>query len=175
MQSVFPPTPESYKALARTWGATVTVVTGCRTAECVARGGIAIDGFTATAFLTVSISPPILLVSVTSPSNGLTMLRESVGFAVNMLAPDQVEIAGAFAKPHAEREGIWDRFAWTPDGAGAPLLSGTVGAYSAVVRQLVDAGDHVLVLGDVTAIHLGEATDTLVYHNRGYGRVVRDA
>jgi hypothetical protein len=29
------------------------------------------------------------------------------------------------------------------------------------------------VLGDVTAIHLGEGTDTLVYHNRAYGRVAR--
>jgi flavin reductase (DIM6/NTAB) family NADH-FMN oxidoreductase RutF len=140
----------------------------------MARGGIAVDGFTATAFLTVSITPPILVVSVTSPSNGLAMLRESVGFAVNLLAPNQAELAAAFAKPHAERIGIWERFTWTADAAGAPLLHGAVGAYSARVRQLVDAGDHVLVLGDVTAIHEGEGVETLVYHNRGYGRVVRE-
>jgi 3-hydroxy-9,10-secoandrosta-1,3,5(10)-triene-9,17-dione monooxygenase reductase component len=175
VQRSSPPTRESYKELARAWGATVTVVTGCRAAEYVVGGASPLDGFTATAFLTVSIEPPIIAVSVSSPSNGLTMLRESIGFAVNLLAPAHADIAAAFAMPHAEREGIWERFPWVPDDAGAPLLTGAVGAFSARVRQMVDAGDHVLVLGDVTAIHMGEGVDTLVYHNRGYGRIVREA
>jgi len=164
---------ETYKALARTWAATVTVVTVRRASEHVAVGAAELDGFTATAFLTVSMAPPIIVVSATTAASAFTMLRDAAGFAVNLLSPDQAEIAGAFAKPAVERVGLWDRLAWTPDAAGAPLLGGTTGAFSARVRQLVDAGDHTLVLGDVTALHLGEGSDTLVYHNRGYGRVVR--
>jgi flavin reductase (DIM6/NTAB) family NADH-FMN oxidoreductase RutF len=101
------------------------------------------------------------------------MLRDCTGFAVNLLAPEQADLAGAFAKPAAERVNLWERTPWTADAAGVPLLGGTTGAFSAKVRQLVDAGDHTLVLGDVTALHLGEGTETLVYHNRGYGRVAR--
>jgi flavin reductase (DIM6/NTAB) family NADH-FMN oxidoreductase RutF len=173
MQSITPPTSDSYKTLARTWGATVTVVTGRFGEGHVEASATPFEGFTATAFLTISIAPPIIAVSVSNPSNGLAMLRKSEGFAVNFLAPHQADVAAAFAKPRAEREGIWERFLWSPDGAGSPLLHGAVGAFSARVRQLVDAGDHTLVLGDVTAIHTTDASDTLVYHNRGYGRVVR--
>jgi flavin reductase (DIM6/NTAB) family NADH-FMN oxidoreductase RutF len=169
MQS-HPPSADAYKHLARAWAATVTVVTA-RRAVPADLGDL--DGFTATAFFTVSINPPIIVVSVTTASNGHAMLRECAGFAVNLLAPGQSEIAAAFAKPHAERAGIWERFGWLPDHDGVPLLGGATGAFSARVRQLVDAGDHTLVLGDVTAIHHGEGHDTLVYHNRAYGRVER--
>ena len=171
----FPPTSiETYKALARTWAATVTVVTARRTLDLVDPVTTPeLDGFTATAFITVSMAPPIILVSATTAASAFTMLRDAQSFAVNLLSPDQADLAGAFAKPAVERVGLWDRTTWTPDAEGVPLLAGTTGAFSARVRQLVDAGDHTLVLGDVTAIHLGDGADTLVYHNRGYGRVQR--
>jgi flavin reductase (DIM6/NTAB) family NADH-FMN oxidoreductase RutF len=168
----FPPTSiETYKALARTWAATVTVVTTRR--DKVVGSAPELDGFTATAFFTVSMAPPIIVVSATTAASAFAMLRDAAAFAVNLLSPDQAELAGAFAKPAVERAGLWERTAWTPDTDGVPLLSGTTGAFSAHVRQLVDAGDHTLVLGDVTGLHLGEGSDTLVYHNRGYGRVER--
>jgi flavin reductase (DIM6/NTAB) family NADH-FMN oxidoreductase RutF len=177
MQSHPPTSIESYKTLARTWAATVTVVTARRasTREPAAEAAPTLDGFTATAFFTVSMAPPIIVVSATTTATAFTMLRDAEAFAVNLLAPDQAELAAAFAKPQVERAGLWDRVAWEPDAAGAPLLGGTTGAFSARVRQLVDAGDHTLVLGDVTAVHLGEGSDTLVYHNRAYGRVARQA
>jgi flavin reductase (DIM6/NTAB) family NADH-FMN oxidoreductase RutF len=172
MQSFPSTSADTYKALARTWAATVTVVTTRRAPE-HGTGAPELDGFTATAFLTVSMAPPIIVVSATTAASAFTMLRDAAAFAVNLLSPDQSELAGAFAKPAVERAGLWDRTPWTPDPAGVPLLGGTTGAFSATVRKLVDAGDHTLVLGDVTALHLGEGSDTLVYHNRGYGRVVR--
>lgn len=173
MQSFSSTAIDQYKALARTWAATVTVVTVRRTDAAIAAGAAELDGFTATAFFTVSMVPPIIAVSATSASTAMAMLRDARGFAVNLLAPDQQETAGAFARPAIERVGLWEQLAWTGNLAGAPLLHGTTGAFSASIRQLVDAGDHTLVLGDVTAIHLGEGHDTLVYHNRGYGRVTR--
>lgn len=173
MQTFPPSSIDSYKALARTWAATVTTVTVRRAAEHVTPTAPELDGFTATAFLTISMAPPIIAVSATAASSAWAMLRDASAFAVNLLGVDQAEIAGAFAKPLAERVGIWDRLPWSADEAGVPLLGGTAGAFSAKLRQIVEAGDHVLVLGDVTAIHLGEGADTLVYHNRAYGRVSR--
>jgi flavin reductase (DIM6/NTAB) family NADH-FMN oxidoreductase RutF len=169
---------DAYKALARRWIATVNVVTALKDpAKTVADGENSsaspeIDGFTATAFLTVSINPPIILVSATSNSSAATVLRQSQAFAVNLLRPEQVELAGSFAKPQAERASLWQTLPWTADAAGVPILAATAGAFSATVREIVDAGDHVLVLGDVTAIHIDDgAEETLVYHNRAYGTV----
>jgi flavin reductase (DIM6/NTAB) family NADH-FMN oxidoreductase RutF len=170
----FPPTSiDSYKALARTWAATVTVVTVRRAPAKVTEATPELDGFTATAFLTVSMSPPIIAVSATAASSAFAMLRDCEAFAVNLLGAAQEEVAAGFARPLAERAALWDRLGFTRDADGVPLLGGTTGAFSARVRQLVEAGDHVLVLGDVTALHVGEGTETLVYHNRGYGRVAR--
>jgi flavin reductase (DIM6/NTAB) family NADH-FMN oxidoreductase RutF len=171
MQTFPPSSIDSYRALARTWAATVTVVTARRASQHVTADAPELDGFTATAFLTVSMSPPIIAVSATAGGSSFPLLRDAEAFAVNLLSVDQVELASAFAKPAAERGGLWDRIAWSRDADEVPLLGGTRGAFSARVRQLVEAGDHVLVLGDVTAIHLGDGADTLLYQNRAYGRV----
>jgi flavin reductase (DIM6/NTAB) family NADH-FMN oxidoreductase RutF len=173
MQSFSSTSIEHFKDLARTWAATVTVVTVRRTEAAIAAGAAELDGFTATAFFTVSMVPPIIAVSATTASSALAMLRDARGFAVNLLAPDQQEVANAFSRPASERVDLWEKLPWRGDLAGAPLIHGATGAFSAGIRQLIDAGDHTLVLGDVTEIHHTGGPDTLVYHNRGYGRVVR--
>lgn len=169
---VFPSSDaEAYRTLARAWAATVTVVTARQPAGVTVEGVGELDGFTATGFLTVSISPPIILVSTTNSASSSAMLGSAAHFAVNLLAPDQDALAQAFSAPQETRPRLWEELAWAPDADGSPLLAGTVGAFSARVRARVPAGDHTLVLGDVTALHLNEGghAETLVYHNRGYG------
>ena len=64
MQS-FPPThAEAFRHLARTWAATVTVVTAIRREGTGAPDAPRTDGFTATAFLTLSLEPPLVGVAV---------------------------------------------------------------------------------------------------------------
>jgi flavin reductase (DIM6/NTAB) family NADH-FMN oxidoreductase RutF len=165
---------EAFRQLARSWAATVTVVTAKQRPGAILQGFAEIDGFTATGFLTVSLEPPVILISCMNEGSSLAMLREAQGFAVNLLAPQQDALAAEFARPQPERPHLWNDLPWVPDAQGAPLLGGTVGAFSARLRQLVPAGDHTLVLGDVTAIHLDKPEgETLVYHNRGYGRFSR--
>lgn len=152
---------EAYRQLARRWPASVTVVTALRDG--------APDGFTATAVLMVSIAPPIVLVSATRDSSAWEMLGAAERFAVNLLRRDQRALAEGFATPHERRGDLWSTLAHAPDAHGVPLLSGTLGGFSAAVRARVDAGDHVLVLGDVSEIHLGDEGEALLYGNRAYG------
>ena len=167
-----PPTDDlAYRRLARAWAASVTVVTVRRDDARVAEDRPPRDGFTATAFLTVSIDPPIVLVSASNATSAFAMLQDSAHFAVNLLAVSQREVADAFARPYADRSAVWGALAWSPDADGVPILTDALGAFSARVRQVVAAGDHTLVLGDVTALHIGADTTPLVYHNRSYGRV----
>ena len=160
----------AYKGVARNWASTVTVVTVKRKAEFIKDGVPVQDGYTATAFLTISIDPPIILVSPTNGGSAYSMLAESDHFAVSLLACDQQPIADAFAKPSSERAENWDKFAWTADQNGSPILEGALGAFSAKIKQLIPAGDHTIVLGDVTEIHHGAAGEPLLYFNRAYGK-----
>lgn len=162
---------EAYLGLARTWASTVTVVTVLRPLEKVSQGAPLRDGFTATAFLTVSLHPPLVMVSASNETSAALMLADSEHFAINLLAQEQVALAASFALPHAERDDLWGRVRWQPDAAGVPLLTESLGAFSARRTQLIDAGDHTLVLGTVTEIHRGLGHDVLLYANRAYGRV----
>lgn len=169
----FDPTdPDAYRALARAWAASVTVVTVRRRADTVGEGRPRLDGFTATAFLTVSIEPPIVLVSASNSGSAAAMLRDAECFAVSLLSSQQTAISEAFATPHDHRTEAWDLDGAPADDDGAPLFAGALGAFSARPRQFVDAGDHTLVLGDVTALRLSpREADALVYTRRAYGVV----
>ncbi len=164
--------PEAYRSLARRLAASVTVVTTLRPDP---TGPWVPDGFTATAFLTVSMAPPIVLVSATNASSAMAMLRGARHFVVNLLSSAQQPLAEAFAAHEETRDRVFEAVSWAPDAAGVPVLAGGLGAFSARVRQQVDAGDHTLVLGDVTAVHLGPddppGSAVLLYHNRAYGTV----
>jgi flavin reductase ActVB len=150
---------DAFKAVARTWAATVTVCVAKRKPEFISPEAPEFDGFTATSFQTVSINPPIILVSSS--------------FTMNLLNTEHAELAGMFARPLAERQAAWEKIAFSSDASGVPLFDGIAGAYSATPRAFVEAGDHTLVLGDVTEIHKGEGNETLVYHDRAYGKVLK--
>ncbi len=121
-------------------------------------------GTTVTAFVSLSMDPPIILVSLARTSSLLAQVEDRARLGVNVLAADKAGVAAQFS-----RRGV-DRFAgvtWR-EVHGAPILSG-VHAWAAVeVSRTIEAGDHVLLLGEVLAAHGGEGSP-LTYWRRGYG------
>src|SRR5262249_40654312 len=112
----------------------------------------------------------IIALSVGKSSGADLLMQESEAFAVNFLSAGQADLSGAFARPSRDRADVLQRFGWRPDAAGVPLLDGTAGAFSARLRQAIDAGDHLIILGDVTSLHRGSSKEALLYCNRAYGR-----
>jgi flavin reductase (DIM6/NTAB) family NADH-FMN oxidoreductase RutF len=107
-------------------------------------------GITVNAFTSVSLDPPLVLVSVARSARA----GEQVGrapFAVNVLAADQVDLALQFAGRH--RAGARVRWADPgPEGTGdAPRLEGAVAVFGCRPWRSYDGGDHVLHLGEVTS------------------------
>ncbi len=171
MQTFAPTDADAYKALARCWAATVNIVTVRRRPECITAEKPELEGFTATAFMMVSISPPLIRVSVSNETSALPMMQDAASFEVNLLAGDQQKLANLFASSSPERKSVWNEIPWTPDADGVPLITGAQGAFSARPQQVIPAGDHTLVLGAVTAIHTLDGRDTLAYLNRHYCKV----
>jgi flavin reductase (DIM6/NTAB) family NADH-FMN oxidoreductase RutF len=121
-------------------------------------------GSTVSAFMSLSMQPPMLLVSLDNRSALLSLLSVGSPLGVNILASGQSDLATLFATRGADRFGS---VAWTLRD-GCPALDDTHAWVATRVGRLVEAGDHTLVLADV----IGAAHDTrepLVYHQRVYG------
>ena len=162
---------DAFLTLARTWAATVTVVTARRRPSAITPEAPEVDGFTVTAFMMLSLEPPLLALGVARDSGADDLVEDADYLAVNLLSEGQAEISHAFARTHRDRGDAWERFPWTLDAHGTPLLAGTTGAFSARIVERLERGDHLLVLSEVTAVHPGDTEQTLVYQNRSYARL----
>jgi flavin reductase len=121
-------------------------------------------GLTATAFSSVSLNPPLVLVCVDKKAESHPHLEVAERYAVNFLTTEQIELSNRFAKSGGDKfEGI----AWTASPSGAPLLTGAMAHVDCKVVQTVDAGDHTIFVGRVDdgGVHGG---DPLLYFNGAY-------
>lgn len=133
--------PFDPRALRDTFGCFMTGVTVVTT-----MAGDEPLGFTANSFASVSMDPPLLLVSIARTSRNFGHFVNGSGFAINVLAEGQKDVSGTFARP-AE-----DRFAgidWTPGPAGNPVLPGVSAWFDCTLSQLVEAGDHAILIGEI--------------------------
>jgi flavin reductase (DIM6/NTAB) family NADH-FMN oxidoreductase RutF len=103
-------------------------------------------GFTANSFTSVSIDPPLLLVSIAKTAFGCSVFTASGGFAVNILALDQRELSNRFASAGADK---FDGLSWQGAATGSPIVDGVVAWFDCAHHEQVDAGDHIILIGRV--------------------------
>ncbi len=94
------------------------------------------------------------------------MLRAVRNVAVSVLHRSQAELAGRFAARSTDR---WQGVEWHIGGTGAPHLDGAMGWLDCTITAEYEAGDHLAVLAEVTAIALGRAEEPLIYFWSGFG------
>jgi flavin reductase (DIM6/NTAB) family NADH-FMN oxidoreductase RutF len=111
------------------------------------RGGEPV-GFTAISLVSVSISPLLVSFNVSRTSSSLPALLATRRLAAHLLAGDQEHLARRFAADAARRFSEGSSWSWAPDGL--PALDGVVARLSGQVASVVDAGDSVLVVAEVT-------------------------
>ncbi|QXG76344.1 flavin reductase family protein [Modestobacter sp. L9-4] len=121
-------------------------------------------GTTVSAFASLSMSPPMVLVSLDRGSELLSRLAVDSVFGVNVLGSGQAALALAFARKGSDKFTGVD---WVAED-GAPRLTGSPGWLACTVSQLVAGGDHVIVLGEVRAA-AREDLAPLTYHARTFG------
>lgn len=108
-------------------------------------------GMTATAFMSVSLDPPLVMVSLRDGSRMDDLLAEQPLWAVSVLSESQRHIAGRFAM----KGRISDRLLFEDipyvrgDASGALLVRGSLATLEVRTEQRVPAGDHTLVIGRV--------------------------
>ena len=149
---------EAFRAALRCWPSGVTIVTS--------RAGDTVHGMTVSAFASVSLEPPLVLVCADKATITNGVIEKGRVFAANVLAADQQELSNRFASKNDEHR-RFEGVAWTEAVTGAPVLPGIVTALDCRVTAAHDAGDHVIYVGSVEGVVEGEG-EPLVYHQGGY-------
>lgn len=121
-------------------------------------------GITVSAFCSVSLEPPLVLVCIEKLAGSHASLAASGRFSVNLLSSGQQWISDRFASLEP------DKFRDVPTAAGPsglPLIEGSLASLECEVRQAVDAGDHSVFIGEVMSAR-GDGGDPLLYFLGGY-------
>ncbi len=122
---------------------------------------------TVSAFAEVSLSPPLVLWTLSQRSASLPAFETTERYAVNVLSAGQVELARRFSRPHA------DRFASVPFRLGwsdAPLIGGCVAWFECRHHSRHRAGDHVVFIGELVTVERAPGRG-LVFQHGAYGAI----
>ncbi|MEU3283686.1 flavin reductase family protein [Streptomyces longwoodensis] len=126
-------------------------------------------GMTATAFVSVSLEPPLVMVSLREGSRMDDLLDEQPLWAVSVLSESQRHIAGRFAM----KGRISDRLLFEDipyvrgEATGSPLVGGALATLECRTEQRVAAGDHTLVIGRVLTAGVPSAEGGPLLYFRG--------
>lgn len=154
------PTPIDRRALRDAFGSFMTGVTVVTTRD--ANGQPL--GFTANSFSSVSLDPPLLLVSIARTSSNYAAFTTAPAFAVNILSEGQKEVSNTFARPVEDRFGA---VYWRASANGSPLISNVSAWFDCTLHHCVEAGDHAILIGRVEGFEATSAPG-LGYYRGSY-------
>jgi flavin reductase (DIM6/NTAB) family NADH-FMN oxidoreductase RutF len=124
-------------------------------------------GVTVNSFSSVSLQPPLVLVSIDLKNSLLGHFISCTSFAINVLAEDQEPLSHRFASANENRfEGV----SWSKAKSGSPLLDGAIAHLECSVARRFEVGDHTLLIGEVlrAGFHGGKP---LVFFDSSYQRL----
>lgn len=137
----------------------VTVVTGLDS-DCVKRG------LTVNAFSSVSLDPPLVLICLDNSTFGLAAFTEGTDFNVNILTAAQDWISDIFA---GRGEDKFANVTLAESENGLPAIADSLAIIECKPEAVHPGGDHVVLIGRVANIALGEELNPLLYFRSRYG------
>ena len=109
-------------------------------------------GFTANAFTSVSLDPPLVLVCIGNTNSSLAAVLASGVFVVNVLAAEQEDLARVFAKNGPAKNAHFANIVYQRGSTGVPILADDLAWIECRIYATHPAGDHIIVIGEVVAL-----------------------
>jgi flavin reductase (DIM6/NTAB) family NADH-FMN oxidoreductase RutF len=154
---------DSFRAVLGRFASGVTVVTA-RTTD--GRD----HGMTVSAFCSLSLSPPLVLVCVDTAAIMHGVLAQATHFGVNMLAAGQEALSRRFAVKDADVR--FDGVGYSRGQTGAALLDDVLAYVECRLTDRHQSGDHSIFVGEVIAA-MARAERPLLYYRGGYAQLER--
>lgn len=122
-------------------------------------------GLTANSFNSVSLSPPLVLWSLSRAAASMVAFSTGSHYAINVLAADQKALAERFATRGGDR---WRGVTFDVGAGGAPLLHGAAATFECFNRSRYEEGDHVIFVGEVERCTHRRGASPLLFHGGHY-------
>lgn len=123
-------------------------------------------GLTVSAFASVSLEPPLVLICVDRKAQSYPALRASPRFAVNILGAEHETLSEEFASSQPDK---FEAVAYRPGLSGLPLLSEALATIECRTVHTYPGGDHTIFVGEVEDARVREGSP-LLYFRGAYGR-----
>jgi flavin reductase (DIM6/NTAB) family NADH-FMN oxidoreductase RutF len=149
--------------LMRQWASGVTLVT--------ASGPGGPHGMTVSSFASLSLEPPLIMVSLEHGSRTHRLVHSAGRFAVVMLRAEQRALAERFAGGIPDDKPRFDGIPYHLSPGGAPIPDNPLAYLDCEVAGSHDAGTHTIFIGRVAGGESAGSGNPLLYHNRGYRRL----
>jgi flavin reductase (DIM6/NTAB) family NADH-FMN oxidoreductase RutF len=122
-------------------------------------------GLTANSFNSVSLTPPLVLWSLSRGAGSMPAFSRGSHYAINILAAEQKELAERFAGKKANR---FDGVALREGAGGAPIIEGSAAVFECFNRSRYEEGDHIIFVGEVERCDRREGAQPLIFHGGRY-------
>ncbi|MFQ5697491.1 MAG: flavin reductase family protein [Myxococcota bacterium] len=152
--------PERFKQVLGSWASGVSIVTSSDGSRC--------QGMTVSAFSSVSLDPPLILVCADKSSETHALIEETGVFSVSLLGSEQSGLSSLFADKRRE-DTRFDDLECEPGVTGCPRIPGALASLDCRVEQAIDAGDHCVYIGAVEAGSLGAGEPLVHFRSRYHG------
>ena len=117
-------------------------------------------GLTVNSFTSVSLEPPLILISLGQAVTTIAHFRAAKYFGINVLSANQQPLSDRFARKGHDR---FDGLKWRPGVTGVPLLPGVLAAIECAVYRIVPMGDHDLFIGEMLHAEVGDGHPLLYF------------
>ncbi|MFE4196918.1 flavin reductase [Paenarthrobacter sp. NPDC056912] len=117
-------------------------------------------------FTSVSLDPPLVAFLPAKTSTSWPRIQATGRFAVNVLGASQEDICRAFSSKTGSK---YESVTWHPSESGTPFLEKAVARLDCTIENVMDAGDHEIVLGRVNTMDVASMDLPLLFLQGGYG------
>ena len=119
-------------------------------------------------FTSVSLDPPLVAFMPAKSSTSWPLIRDAGAFCANVLSAEQEELCRNFSKRGGNKfEGV----EWTPGASGSPVLDGVIAWVDCDIDQIVESGDHYIVIGRVRDLDIVQSVTPLAFFRGEFGQV----
>lgn len=124
-------------------------------------------GLTVSSFTSVSLEPPLILISIAKGSALHGLFSDAKAYAVNFLADDQKSVSDRFAGRTQARD-RFEGIRFTSGITGAPIIAGARAALECRAWKVYDGGDHSILVGEVVSAKTLNSKRPLIYYSQQY-------